>query len=185
MELADLSIALSSLQDFTEPFSVDETGNTFEENAILKAREYGRHFGLPAVADDGGLEIEALHGEPGVKTRLWLDPKREATDEELVHYCLERMKGEKNRLASLTTVVAFFDGNQVYTKRASIEGTIVNKQPEGRIEPGYPFRLLLFIPQYGKVFQDLTKEEHLLINHRRKAIRALKPTIAAYYAHKQ
>src|SRR5688572_24523081 len=66
-----------------------ETGATFEENAILKARAYFDHYGIPTVADDSGLEIAALHGEPGVYSRRWPQPDetapyREKTDDELI-----------------------------------------------------------------------------------------------------
>jgi XTP/dITP diphosphohydrolase len=86
--LGDLPIELISPSD---PPPVPETGATFQENALLKAHAYAAWSGLPSLADDGGIEIDALDGEPGIHSARWLG--RAATDQELIAYTLERMNG--------------------------------------------------------------------------------------------
>ena len=91
--LVDLPIELVGLKDIGITDVVEETGSTFEENAILKATYYCKKSGLPTLADDGGFEIDALGGEPGVKSHRWIHGDREDTDEELITYTLVKLKG--------------------------------------------------------------------------------------------
>ncbi|MBP7967512.1 non-canonical purine NTP pyrophosphatase, partial [Candidatus Woesebacteria bacterium] len=80
--LLEKGVTIVSLRDFPSIEEPEETGATFEENAKLKAQYYAQKTGLPALADDGGLMIDALGGEPGVKSRRW--PGYSATDTELI-----------------------------------------------------------------------------------------------------
>src|SRR3989344_3346587 len=105
--LADIPMNLVNLKDLDITDTVEETGNTFEENAILKARYYCKKSGLPTLADDGGFEIDAPGGEPGVKSHRWIHGDREDTDEELIAYTFEKMKGIQKRGAQLRAVLAF------------------------------------------------------------------------------
>ena len=89
--LSDIPITLVSLKDVGITDTIEEIGKTFEENAILKAKYYFQKSGLPTLADDGGAEIDALNGEPGVKTRRWIHGDRDSTDNELVAYTLKRL----------------------------------------------------------------------------------------------
>ena len=91
--LGDLPVELVALKDVGIIDGVEETGKTFEENAILKAKYYCKKSGLPTLADDGGFEIDALGGEPGVKSHRWIHKDREDTDEELIEYTLKKMRG--------------------------------------------------------------------------------------------
>src|SRR3989344_7519292 len=112
--LADIPMSLVSLKDLDITDTVEETGKTFEENAILKAKYFCKKSGLPTLADDGGFEIDALGGEPGVKSHRWIHQDREDTDEELIAYTLEKMRGlpRAQRGAQLRLVLAlvFPDG---------------------------------------------------------------------------
>lgn len=74
--LSDLPYEYVSLSDVGISLNVEETGSTFDENAILKAKTYADLSGLPAIADDGGFEIDILHGEPGVKSYRWISETR-------------------------------------------------------------------------------------------------------------
>src|SRR3989344_5610356 len=102
-------IELTTLNDVRVEEEVEETGRTFRENSEIKARFYSKATGLPTIADDGGLTIPYLNGEPGVKSKRWLG--REATDQELINYTLLRLKNTKgdDRIAYLETCVSFFD----------------------------------------------------------------------------
>jgi XTP/dITP diphosphohydrolase len=178
--LSDLGIELVSLKDVGLS-SIDETGKTFEENAILKAKTYFMQAGVPCISDDGGLEIDALNGEPGVYSRRWKTGDENVTDKELIEYTLLRMKdvSERKRTARLRLVMAFADmeGN-IHTTEAAVEGVISQRPAKNKIE-GFPFRAVLYIPQFGKMYDDLTKEEHYVVNQRIAAIKKLKPIIRA------
>lgn len=162
-------LELISLADLGITDDIDETGRTFKENALLKAEYYAQKTGLLAMGDDGGLEINALQGAPGVMSRRW--PGYRANDTELIKYTLEQMKGiePENRNAQFTAGLALYDPNsQQYTYfEHSVQGYIINEKPEEYIE-GFPFRALLFVPQFKKLWQDLTEEEQDMINHRKR-----------------
>jgi len=147
----------------------EETGETCEENAILKAKFYFEKSGMPTLADDAGLEIDALGGEPGARTRRW--PGHEASDEELVQYTLERMKNIplEKRTAKFTDVLAVMPKErEIRTFPGALEGRIVEK-PHYPIIPGYPFRSLFYEFQTGKVLADVPIEE-LPNAHRERAM---------------
>lgn len=184
--LSDMPVEMVSLKDVGITDSIEETGKTFEENAILKAKFYAEKSGLATLADDGGFEIDALNGEPGVKSHRWVDSTRESSDEELIAYTLLRMKNlpEGKRGAQLRLVLALIlpDGT-VKTTEASIKG-IVPMNPTGTHSIGFPFRSLLFLPEIGKYYnhEELTKEENDCYNHRKRALEQLKPSLQNLHA---
>ncbi|MFA4831048.1 MAG: non-canonical purine NTP pyrophosphatase [Patescibacteria group bacterium] len=174
--LADLNVEIITLADLKDVQPVEEDGATFVENAMKKARGYFSQFGLPLIADDGGLLIDALGGEPGVKSNRWLG--RPATDEELVRYALEKLKNcpREKRTARLATTAVYYDGKNSASATAEIAGDIVTEMPEIK-EKGFPWRAILFLPEFGKLYQDLNESEHEKINHRRKIVKELKAKI--------
>ncbi len=178
--LKDLPLKLLSLNDLGIKDRVEEDGKTFEENAKKKAVFYANLSGLPTVADDGGVEIDYLGGEPGVKSRRWIDGK-EASDEELISYTLQKLKGvpERKRQAQLRVCLALaLPGGKVFVSEGKIRG-LISEHIFHILTPGFPFRSLLYIPQIGKYYHhdNLTKEENLKYNHRGKALRKLKRII--------
>lgn len=164
------------LNDLKNVKSVDETENNFRGNAILKVKGYFSQYHLPTLADDSGLVIDALDGEPGVRSHRW--PGYEANDRELVQYALTRLAGvsKNKRTAKLETWTVFYDGEHLLIESNAIIGYIVEQMPKS-IETGFPWRAILFLPQFGKVYRDLTLTEHQAINHRRKIANRLKPKI--------
>lgn len=173
---------LCSLKDLGITGAVEETGVTFEENAILKATYYASLAHMPAIADDGGFEIDALGGAPGVKSHRWIHGDREDTDDELIAYTLEKMKGlpQAERGAQLRLVLAFaIPTGENVTSEASVRG-IVAETPSIHRTEGFPYRSLLFLPEINKYYDHklLTPEETKEYNHRRRAIELLKPEIA-------
>ncbi len=178
--LKDLSLKLLSLNDLGIKDRVEEDGKTFEENAKKKAVFYANLSGLPTIADDGGVEIDYLGGEPGVKSRRWIDGK-EASDEELISYTLQKLKGvpEKQRQAQLRVCLALaLPGGKTYVSEGKIRG-LISEHIFHVLTPGFPFRSLLYIPKIGKYYhhENLTREENLKYNHRGKALRKLKRII--------
>jgi XTP/dITP diphosphohydrolase len=179
--LSDLPIDCVGLKDAGITQSVEETGNTFEENAILKAKFYAKLSGLPTLADDGGLEIDALNGEPGVHSHRWIHKEREDEDEELIEYTIQRLKGlpRARRGAQLHLVIALVLPNgKIHTGEGIIRGIIAEK-PSTYRRKGFPYRSLLYLPELKKFYNhdELTKEENKAYNHRRKALEILKPII--------
>jgi XTP/dITP diphosphohydrolase len=179
--LADLPIELVSLKDVGITESVEETGATFEENAILKSAFYAKKSGLPTLADDGGFEIDALKGEPGVRSHRWIDPTRESADEELIAFAFERMKdvpqGKRGAQLRLVLALTFPDGS-VHTVTDAARGVVPFAPSHERVV-GFPYRSILYIPQIGKFYNHdlLTPEETDKYNHRKRALDMLKPIL--------
>ncbi len=179
--LAGLPIELVGLKDVGIVDVVEETGSTFEENAILKAKYYCQKSGLPTLADDGGFEIDALDGQPGVKSHRWIHRDREDTDEELIAYTLEKMKDlpREKRGAQLRLVLAliFPDGRQ-YTVEEKTRGIVAEKPSDHRTS-GFPYRSLLFLSEINKYYDHnlLIPEETERFNHRKRALDKLKPIL--------
>ena len=173
--LEELPVKFISLADLKITEVPVENGRDFMGNAVLKAEFYSKIAKLPTIADDGGLEIFALGGEPGVNSHRWLKGK-EATDEELINYTLNRMrpfKGDQRR-AQLRAVIALsIPGKKTVTSEAMISGVIAEKPSKNRIR-GYPYRSLFLVTQFKKYYDDLTDEEHEIVNHRKKALEKIK-----------
>lgn len=177
--LSDVPIKLISLGELSITQKPEETGKTFEKNAILKAKFYQKLSGLPTLADDGGFEIDILNGEPGVKTRRWIDGKTDASDEELITYALKQLKNvpKEKRGAQLRVVLAlsFPKGKTSYTVEEKVRGIVPFESSPFR-DPGYPFRSLLYLPEINKYYieNELTQEETDQFNHRKRAVKKLK-----------
>ena len=161
-------LEITSLHDYKikEPA---ETGKDFEENAILKAKYYFHKTGIPTIADDGGFEIQALGGAPGVKSHRWLG--RKSTDEELIEKVFKELDKAKtgNRKCRMRVVMAVASPFGIVTAEGSVEGVVADKPSKKRID-GFPFRSVMYLPNYGKYFCDLTKDELEIMNHRKAAL---------------
>jgi XTP/dITP diphosphohydrolase len=169
--LAPLSgIKFVSLNDEKIEEDVEENGETYEENAIIKAEFFGRKSGLPTIADDSGIHVDALNGELGVKTRRW-GAGYEASDKEWLDYFLQRMSNEENRRAEFISVAAFYrPGEETLTFRGECVGQILDK-PQVELEQGIPLSAVFLPDGKDKVFSALTKHEKNEISHRGKAIK--------------
>lgn len=173
--LSDLPVEFVSLKDVGITQEVVEDGKTYEENSQKKAIFYSKESGLPAISDDGGLEIAALGGLPGVNARYFGDEK--GSDEAII----EKMKGvlEKagsNRAVTFIGVDTFaLPTGQLWSKRAEVHVELA-KKPFFKFVKGFPYRSFLVLPGTTKYFHEseLTPEEREKYNHRYKAILALK-----------
>ena len=176
--LSVLSVETISLKELgLENIKVEEDGETFEENAIKKAKTFCEAAKIPVLADDSGLEIDFLSGEPGVKSRRW--PGYEATDEELIELALGKLKGveREKRGAQLRCCIAIsFPGEeQIYLTEGILRG-IITESPISII-PGFPFRSIFFLPEINRVLGELTLEEETEIAHRKKAMEKMIPIL--------
>ncbi len=167
--LASLGWTLLSLLDF--PFKLPpEEGSTFEDNAILKAAYAAKHSGLATLADDSGLEVEALGGEPGIYSARFGGKK---TDMERNVYLLERLKNvpaaQRSAKFVAVLVIAHPDGYmEMY--RGETKGEIL-EAPRG--EWGFGYDPLFYVPETQQTFAEMKQEEKYAHSHRGKAIRAL------------
>lgn len=167
--VADLDIELLSQKEAGCDFEVEETGTTFEENAYLKAFAVTEATGISAVADDSGLCVDALGGEPGIySARYGLG--HAASDEERYRYLLQKMEGVEDRSARFVCCICctFPDGS-VIRSRGECEGEIL-LAPKGQNGFGYD---PVFHPLcLDKSMAELNPEEKNAISHRGKALRA-------------
>lgn len=151
-----------------------ETGATFQENALIKAKFYADQTHLPVLADDGGLIIPYLNNEPGVKSKRWMG--KEATDLELIGHTLHNLRGctGKKRAAYLQTCICFYDPatKQIFTELEKINGHIAEKA-SNRPTHGYPYRAIFLVDEFNKYYDELTKKEHQQVNHRLIALNRL------------
>jgi XTP/dITP diphosphohydrolase len=177
--LSDLPVDLVSLSDVGIDDDVDEDKPTYEGNSQKKALFYAKLSGLPTVADDGGLEIVALNGEPGVHSRRWLG--YEATDEELIEHLrkVSATLADDQREVFFKTVVSFATADgRVFSVAGEVKGEL-SKEPEMSLVEGYPYRSFFYLPEIKKFYHenDLSPEEMKLYNHRYIAIQKLKPIL--------
>lgn len=166
------NLTLLSINDFPELEEVVEDGETFEENALKKARYVCRKTGIPALADDSGLEVESLGGKPGVRSARYAGEN--ATDEDNVRKLLEEMKEipMENRKARFVCLIALvFPNGEERVFFGCVNGTIA-KEPRGKFGFGYD---PVFIPNgYERTFAEMTPEEKDKLSHRREALDKLK-----------
>jgi len=147
----------------------EETGATFEENAILKAVYYSRFADGPLFADDSGLEVDALGGAPGVHSARYAGPQ--ATDARNNALLLERLKKSANRNARFVCVVALAQNGEVTrTFRGSVEGRILDA-PRG--SGGFGYDPLFFHEPFGCTFGEATLEDKMRVSHRAQALAAM------------
>ncbi len=162
------SIQILSLADIGCLEEIPETADTIEGNAILKANYVSEKFGYNCFADDTGLEVEALNGEPGVYSARYAGEQKDANDN--MDKLVSKLKGKTNRSAQFKTVIALnIDGNQTLFT-GIIKGTII-KEKIGTNGFGYD---PIFVEAGGtKTFAELTLEEKATISHRGIAVQQL------------
>lgn len=149
---------------------VTEDGKTFEENALKKALETYRITGMPSVADDSGLCVDALLGAPGIYSARWAGEG--APGEALINKLLGELKDNENRKAEFICSIALvFSENDIITASGRCPGLIA-KEPHG--EGGFGYDPVFYVPGTGKTFAEMTNEEKNLISHRAMAVSELK-----------
>ena len=144
---------------------VQENGTTFEENALLKARSACKHTGLPAVADDSGLCVDALDGAPGIYSARYAGTGFDEDNNALLLENLKDVPLEKRTARFVSCIACVFPDGREFTVRGACEGCILEK-PQGNGGFGYD---PLFLTEYG-CFGLLTAEEKDKVSHRHNAI---------------
>ncbi|HET7694550.1 MAG TPA: RdgB/HAM1 family non-canonical purine NTP pyrophosphatase [Vicinamibacterales bacterium] len=172
--LKDVPCTLVSLEQFPGIDEPDETGATFAENARLKALYYHERTGLPAVADDSGLEIDALENAPGVHSARW-----HGTDYAVKFTAIYRelrARGLATSRARFVAHVAFADRGAIqFESTGIVEGTIA---PEPRGTHGFGYDPIFFYPPYGCTLAEVDGERKAAVSHRGAAFRPLAAWLA-------
>ncbi len=164
-----LGIDIEPLAELKSIPTPEENGATFEENARLKAAYYSRLAPGPLFADDSGLEVDALGGEPGVYSARYAGV--DATDDANNRLLLERLGDERNRTARFVCVIALAEGGEVrQTFRGEVEGEILR---EARGPGGFGYDPLFYYPPFGRSFGEVDGPAKFGVSHRGKALRGM------------
>ncbi len=158
-----------SINDFDNIPKIEETGNTFEENALIKATVVANITGKSAVSDDSGLEVEALGGEPGIYSARYAG--QAATDSDNIDKLLKELEGINNRAARFVCCIALVNSSGMEnTFTGTCEGEILTAR---RGEGGFGYDPVFYYPPADKTFAELNLEEKNKYSHRAKAIEKL------------
>lgn len=164
--LKNRPVQIRNLDDFGPIPAITEDGDTFEANAYKKASMTARYLGLPALADDSGLCVEALDGAPGVYSARYAGEN--ATDAQRCQKLLEALADHQNRSARFECVLSLaVPAGAALTYEAGCDGLIAH-QPSGT--NGFGYDPIFFFPQLNKTFAELTRDEKGRISHRGKAL---------------
>ena len=166
--LLSSSYEVLTLDHFPDIKEIPETGKTLKENAFIKARTVFEMTGLPSLADDTGLEVEALGGEPGVFSARYAGEQASYQDncEKLLKNMMRVPK--EDREAKFRTVIAYKDDNRELSCDGSVTGEIA-QSPKGSF--GFGYDSVFYYPPLEKTFAELSKEEKNSISHRGRALR--------------
>jgi XTP/dITP diphosphohydrolase len=164
------SVDFLSLKDFPDFDPPEETGSSFEENALIKARSVFQFTGLPALADDSGLAVNALDGAPGIYSARY--GGEGLSDRERWMLLLTKMKGEKNRDASfICSMILVTESGEIHTTGVC-EG-IIAQEPEG--DQGFGYDPIFFLPDHNRTMAQLSDDKKNLISHRGRALDSMIP----------
>jgi len=183
--LRDYGLAPVSLREAgVDDHAPEETGATFTENALLKARFYFARANLPTIADDGGLVVDALGGEPGVHSHRWLSGGAAKVphgdlDRALAEEVIRRMAGVEParrgaRLRAATALV-YHEHGRIHERvsEAALEGVIADRVWP-RMRAGFPYRAVLILPDRGCYLGELSDEDAARLSQRRTALEGLR-----------
>ena len=173
--LSHMGVEVCLQADVGVDVDVEETGTTFEENSLLKARAVMEASGLPAIADDSGLCVDALNGAPGVYSARYGGEGLD--DEGRYRLLLDNMRGQPRAAKFVSVITCCFPGGEVLTARGECPGTIAFA-PQG--EGGFGYDPVFFLPQLKKTFAQLTPEEKNAISHRGKALEVFRGVLEEY-----
>ena len=175
MILGDLGIQVISMKEAGVTAEADENGTTFEENAIIKAKEIMEKTGEIVLADDSGLEVDALGGEPGIYSARYMgyDTSYHIKNNSLIER-LEGKTGEERSARFVCAIAACFTDGRVLTTRGTMEGQIGYDE---KGENGFGYDPVFYLPEYQCYSAELPLEEKNKLSHRGKALRLMKEAL--------
>ncbi|WP_323702686.1 XTP/dITP diphosphatase [Mammaliicoccus sp. Dog046] len=154
-------------------FDVDETGKTFKENAILKAESASKQLHKIVIADDSGLSVKALNGEPGIYSARYAGEAK--NDQDNMDKLLENLKGIEDRAAEFVCAIAVSEPNkETVTYIGTVQGEIID-EPRG--ENGFGYDPIFFVPSLDRTMAELTSAEKGAVSHRGNAIKLMNEDI--------
>ena len=172
IDLREAGIPETAAEDDLEVFE------SFEENALAKGRYFAALSGLPVAADDSGIEVRALGGRPGVRSKRWSerpDLSGQALDDENNRLLIASLEGAADRAARYVCAAAFVDGDRAVVRRGEVTGTIADA-PRGT--NGFGDDPFFVSDELGKTFGEASLEEKATVSHRARAFRELLAAIA-------
>ena len=176
--LADLGVPVLSMKEAGVQIDIEENGASFEENALIKVRAVAaaeEARGSVILADDSGLEIDALNGEPGIYSARYLgeDTPYDVKNRELISR-LEGVPVDQRTARFVCAIAAVLADGREFTVRGVIEGRIGYEQ---RGQGGFGYDPIFYVPEYGKTTAEMSPEEKNLISHRGKALMLMKEVL--------
>jgi XTP/dITP diphosphohydrolase len=172
LDLREVGVAATPIEDALE------VHDSFEENALAKGRYFSALGDFPVVADDSGIEVRALAGRPGVRSKRWSDRpdlSGQALDDENNRLLLEALEGAVDRTARYVCVAAFVDGTRELVRRGEVTGRIV---VEAGGTNGFGYDPYFLSDELGKTFGEASLAEKAQVSHRARAFHALLDAIA-------
>jgi len=172
MILADLDVEVTTMKEEGIFVDVEENGTTYEENAMIKAREVAKYTDAIVMADDSGLEIDYLNKEPGIYSARYMgeDTSYRIKNANLI----DRLAGvpDEQRTARFVCAIAAVlpDGSEL-TTRGVIEG-LIGYEEKG--ENGFGYDPIFYVPEFGKTTAELTEEQKNMVSHRGRALKSMK-----------
>lgn len=164
--LSNESFEMISLKDLMDEDEVIENGLTYEENARLKAQHFYHKYQIPTLADDSGLEVEALDFRPGVYSARY-----ERNDELRVKKILKELNHQTNRHATMVSVLVYIDDAGEHVFEGRVKG-LITKSPIGDL--GFGYDPIFYLTSKEKTFGQMTREEKQTLSHRGKAMKQFK-----------
>lgn len=170
--LEDSGLEILSLKDAGIDVDIVEDGNTFEENAIIKARKIMEMTGEIVLADDSGLEVDYLNKEPGIYSARYAGENTPySIKNKMIIDRLEGVPDEKRTARFVCAIAAVFPDGQIVTAKGTIEGIIGYEEKGGN---GFGYDPIFYVPEYGCTTAELSMEQKNEISHRGKALREIK-----------
>ena len=175
--LVDKGIEVLSLLDIPEWEDVEENGETFADNAALKARAAVKRTGLIALADDSGLEVDALDGAPGVYSARYAgEPKDDQRNNDKLLHQLETTSDDKRTARFRCALVMATPSGKEYLTEGAVEGQIIRQR---RGQDGFGYDPIFYLPEYSRTMAELTMTEKNKLSHRAQAFRKVIPILQA------
>ena len=170
--LGDIGEEIISMKEAGIDIDIVENGSTFEENAIIKAKAIMEVTGQLVLADDSGLEVDALNKEPGIYSARYLgeDTSYDIKNRDIIRR-LEGVEGDDRSARFVCVIAAAFPDGEIVTTRGTIEGLITKEQLG---ENGFGFDPIVYVPEYGMTTGQMDPDLKNSISHRGKALRAIK-----------
>ena len=178
MIMEDTGMEVLSMKEAGISVNIEENGTTYEENALIKAREVAKYTDAIVMADDSGLEVDYLNKEPGILSARYLgeDTSYRIKNQNLIDR-LQGVSDEKRTARFVCAIAAVLPDGKELTTRATIEGRIGYEEKGSH---GFGYDPIFYVPEFGKTTAELTEEEKNRVSHRGKALRLMKEELKHY-----